>query len=110
MTDTAPTARDPDSIESSESALQRADAIGQDAARRPEAAQLYAAHADAIDPSTDDGARRVAFVLAHPSRPVAIIGSQKSERLVEATQALGVTLDRNDVYDIIEASEGVPLP
>ena len=52
----------------------------------------------------------LAFTLAHPSRPVAIIGSQRTDRLVEATQALGVTLDRNDVYDIIEASEGVPLP
>lgn len=52
----------------------------------------------------------LAFVLSHPSRPVAIIGSQKAERLVEATQALEVALDRNDLYDIIEASEGVPLP
>ena len=52
----------------------------------------------------------LAFVLAHPSRPVAIVGSQKPERLVEATQALSVSLDRNDLYDIIEASEGVPLP
>lgn len=52
----------------------------------------------------------LAFLLAHPSRPVPIVGSQKPERLVEAAQALSVSLDRNDVYDIIEASEGVPLP
>jgi predicted oxidoreductase len=52
----------------------------------------------------------LAFVLAHPSRPVAIVGSQKPERLVEATSALSVSLDRNDLYDIIEASEGEPLP
>jgi predicted oxidoreductase len=52
----------------------------------------------------------LAFVLAHPSRPVAIIGSQKAHRLVEATAALRVDLNRSDTYDIIEASEGVPLP
>lgn len=52
----------------------------------------------------------LAFTIAHPSRPVTIIGSQQAERIVEATAALGVTLDRNDVYGIIEASEGVPLP
>lgn len=52
----------------------------------------------------------IAFVLAHPSAPVAIIGSQRQERLAEAATALEVALDRNDVYDIIEASDGQPLP
>lgn len=52
----------------------------------------------------------VAFVLAHPSAPVAIIGSQKSSRLQELAAATTVTLDRDDVYGLIQASEGVPLP
>ena len=52
----------------------------------------------------------LAFVLAHPSRPVAIIGSQQPQRIAAANTALRVYLDRNDCYDIIEASEGVPLP
>lgn len=52
----------------------------------------------------------LAFVLAHPSRPVAIVGTQRPERLAEAARATGVHLDRNDAYDIVEASEGVPLP
>jgi len=52
----------------------------------------------------------LAFVLAHPSRPITIIGTQTPDRITEARAALGITLDRNDVYDIIEASEGVPLP
>lgn len=52
----------------------------------------------------------LAFVLAHPSRPVAIIGTQNPERIVESLGALDVTLARDDVYNIIEASEGVPLP
>lgn len=52
----------------------------------------------------------VAFVLAHPAKPVAIIGSQQPDRLVEQAGAIDVTLDRDDVYELIQAAEGVPLP
>ena len=52
----------------------------------------------------------IAFVLAHPSKPVALLGTQTPERLIEARKAFDVTLDRNDVYDIVAASEGQPLP
>ena len=52
----------------------------------------------------------LAFVLAHPAMPVAIIGTQNLERIASAAAAFDVKLDRNDVYDIVEASEGVPLP
>ena len=52
----------------------------------------------------------LAFVLAHPSRPVALLGTQTPERLADAAQATTVPLNRADVYAIIEASEGVPLP
>jgi len=67
----------------------------------------------------DDLARRegvdqatiaVAFVLCLPGRPVAIVGSQRPERLAAAPDALGVHLDRADLYRLIEASEGIPLP
>jgi len=52
----------------------------------------------------------LAFVLAHPSAPICIVGTQTPERITGSLDALGVGLDRNDLYDIIEASEGVPLP
>jgi predicted oxidoreductase len=52
----------------------------------------------------------IAFVLAHPTRPVAILGSQNADRLAASAAALDVHLDRQDVYDVIQASEGVPLP
>ena len=52
----------------------------------------------------------LAFALAHPSRPVAIIGTQRPERITASLAALRVGLDRADVYSIIQASEGVPLP
>ncbi len=52
----------------------------------------------------------VAFVLAHPSAPVAIIGSQSAERLTELAAATSVQLDRVDVYTLFQAADGVPLP
>lgn len=58
----------------------------------------------------DRAAVALAFVLAHPSAPVAIIGTQSPERIVSATSALSVRLDRPDVYALIEASQGFPLP
>ena len=58
----------------------------------------------------DRAAVCVAFVLAHPTAPVAIVGTQQADRLASLHAALGVHLDRNDVYDIVEASEGQPLP
>ena len=51
-----------------------------------------------------------AFVLAHPARPVALLGTQTAARLTSAPRAFTVHLDRNDVYDIVAASEGQPLP
>ncbi len=52
----------------------------------------------------------LAFVLAHPSAPVAIIGTQSPERIMSSMAALSVSLVREDVYAIVQASEGVPLP
>jgi predicted oxidoreductase len=52
----------------------------------------------------------IAFLLAHPSRPVVLLGTQTPPRLKAALSALSVHLDRTDVYAIIAASEGQPLP
>ena len=52
----------------------------------------------------------LAFVLAHPARPVAIVGTQRIERLAELTAAAQVRLSRRDVYDLIVAAQGEPLP
>lgn len=58
----------------------------------------------------DRAAICIAFVLAHPAAPVAILGTQTPARLEAATTALGVTLSREDVYRIIQDSEGEALP
>ncbi len=52
----------------------------------------------------------LAFVLAHPAAPVPIIGTQNPERIRASARALDVRLDRSDVYTIVQASEGRPLP
>ena len=52
----------------------------------------------------------LAFVLAHPSRPVAVVGTQDVNRLQASSQALSVHLDRTDVYELIVASRGEPMP
>lgn len=58
----------------------------------------------------DRTAIAVAFVLAHPSNPVAIVGTQNLSRIASSAEALGVTLDRADVYTLVQASDGDPLP
>ncbi len=58
----------------------------------------------------DRAALALAFVLAHPSRAIPIAGTQNTDRISKAVDALTVTLSRDDVYSLIQASTGVPLP
>lgn len=51
-----------------------------------------------------------AFVLSHPSRPVVLLGTQRPERIQAATSSPVQSLDRADLYRIVAASEGRPLP
>ena len=60
--------------------------------------------------NTDRAGIALAFVLAHPAAPIAIIGSQNLERMRAAAAAQYITLTRRDIYALIEAAEGVPLP
>ncbi len=75
---------------------------------RPELASTL--EAIAVREGVDTSAVALAFVLAHPAAPVAIIGTQRVERIAAATAALAVHLDRADVYALVQASDGVPLP
>ncbi len=52
----------------------------------------------------------IAFVLAHPSCPVVLLGTQSPQRLEQQAGAVGVHLEREDVYALIQLSDGVPLP
>ena len=60
--------------------------------------------------SVDKATVAVAFVLTHPTKPIAIVGTQQTSRLKKIAKAVDVNLNRDDVYNLIEASDGVPLP
>jgi len=71
---------------------------------------LEALDAIAAREGTTRAAVAVAFVLAHPSLPVALVGSQDPARIAALAAARHVRLDRSDVYRIVQASDGRPLP
>lgn len=52
----------------------------------------------------------LAWIMAHPSRPIPIVGSQTPERITASADALRVKLSRTQWYAILTASRGVPLP
>jgi predicted oxidoreductase len=51
-----------------------------------------------------------AWILAHPSRPLPVIGSNKIERIRSAAQAEAIALEREDWYALWEAARGHKVP
>ncbi len=51
-----------------------------------------------------------AWILAHPSHPLPIIGTNKVERLRSAAHADAIVLEREDWYALWEAAQGRPIP
>ena len=51
-----------------------------------------------------------AWILAHPSRPLPVIGTNKLDRLKSAAQADGITLEQEDWYALWEAAQGRRVP
>lgn len=51
-----------------------------------------------------------AWIMAHPARPIPIIGSQQPARIQEAVRSLEISLSRPEWYSILTAARGVPLP
>ena len=50
------------------------------------------------------------WIMAHPARPIPIIGSQNPVRIAEAADAFKVEWTRADWYSVLVAARGVPLP
>jgi predicted oxidoreductase len=55
-------------------------------------------------------AAAIAWVLAHPSRPIALIGTQSSQRLPDIAKSQQVKLTRAEWYAVLVASRGQPMP
>ena len=51
-----------------------------------------------------------AWILAHPSHPLPIIGTNKFERLQSAAQADAIAMEREDWYALWEAAQGRKIP
>jgi predicted oxidoreductase len=51
-----------------------------------------------------------AWVMAHPSRPLPVIGTNMLERIQSAAQAADITLEREDWYALWEAAQGRKIP
>jgi predicted oxidoreductase len=51
-----------------------------------------------------------AWILAHPSHPLPVIGTIKLERLQSAAQADAIVLEREDWYALWEAAQGRKIP
>ena len=51
-----------------------------------------------------------AWVLAHPSRPLAITGTTRLDRIAAAAKADALRLEREDWYGLWEAAQGKPIP
>ena len=52
----------------------------------------------------------LAFLLVHPAGIVPIIGTQRPERIADCGRAFDVRLSRQDWYEIVQVSQGGPLP
>ncbi|MFC0206309.1 aldo/keto reductase [Novosphingobium soli] len=50
------------------------------------------------------------WIMAHPARPIPIVGSQQAARIAEAADALKVRWTRAQWYAVLVASKGEPLP
>jgi predicted oxidoreductase len=50
------------------------------------------------------------WIMAHPARPVPIIGSQNPARIAEAADAYKIQWTRADWYAVYVAARGAPLP
>jgi predicted oxidoreductase len=51
-----------------------------------------------------------AWIMAHPSRPLPVIGTNKIERIQSAAQSCDMVLDREDWFALWEAAQGRRIP
>jgi predicted oxidoreductase len=78
-----------------------------------EAAQRIAAAVDQMAPRYGGASVEqlaYAWILAHPSRPLPIIGSNRSQRIRTAAAAADIVLQREDWYALWQAAQGRGVP
>jgi predicted oxidoreductase len=75
-------------------------------------AQAVAAALDAVaqDQGVERSAAALGWLMAHPSRPIPILGSQNAQRIALAADALKVRWTRQSWYAVLVAARQEPLP
>ena len=58
----------------------------------------------------DATAAALSWIMAHPARPIPIVGSQSPERIARSIEAFRVEWTRAEWYAVLEAALGEPLP
>ena len=64
----------------------------------------------ASDQGVSRAAAALSWLMAHPSRPIPIVGSQRPERIAETADALRVRWTRANWYAVLVAARQEPLP
>jgi aryl-alcohol dehydrogenase-like predicted oxidoreductase len=75
-----------------------------------ELAVAEALQAVASDFGVSRAAAAYSWIMAHPARPIPIVGSQQPARIAEAADAFKVSWTRSSWYQVLVAARGVPLP
>ena len=66
--------------------------------------------AKAVDYGVGRAAAAYSWIMAHPARPIPIVGTQNAGRIAEIPQALKPRWTRADWYAVLQASMGEKLP
>lgn len=64
----------------------------------------------AAEAGIDRAAVAIAFLLAHPARIVPVLGTNNLDRIGRISEALKVTLDRQDWFELYTAALGTEVP
>ena len=81
-------------------------------ADEPAAARLAAAAQEMTDRTHGATLEQLAYawILAHPSRPLPVIGTNKLERIQSAAKSVDIVLQREDWYALWQAAQGRKVP
>lgn len=63
----------------------------------------------AAESEVSPGVVALSWVLRHPSKPVAVLGTTNPDRLTDLARSCELHLGRQDWFEILEASEGHPV-
>ncbi|MFT5412417.1 MAG: putative oxidoreductase, partial [Verrucomicrobiales bacterium] len=58
----------------------------------------------------DNAALAFAWIMAHPSKPIPVIGTNQIERIRSTAEATAIKLERQDWYALWEAAKGHSVP